>query len=167
MTTMRPQEFLHAVRARAAARLPEGLRGWHTRVVYATLQAHYGNPRVHYEVWLVRKTGRIEVGLHFEDERDRNQRLALELARHADVLRTAIGPDIELEDWTATWTRLHETVPLGPLDDALCRDVAERLAAIVTATQPLLAAAGANAALRRPALADARPFHRRRRAGWR
>jgi hypothetical protein len=115
-------------------------------VQYAALQAHYGNPRVHYEVWLVRKTGRIEVGLHFEDERERNLRLALALAAHADVLRAAIGPEVELEEWTASWTRLHETLPLGPLTDELCDEVAARLAAIVAATQPLLAeAAGASA----------------------
>lgn len=162
MTTMRPQEFLGAVRERAAARLPDGLRSWHTRIVYGTLQAHYGNPRIHYEVWLVRKTGRIEVGLHFEDERDRNLRLALELARHADALRAGIGADIELEQWTASWTRLHQTLPLGGLDEALCDAVAGRLAALVSVTQPLLAAMGAHRPLR--ATFHPRPAPRRRGA---
>ena len=141
---MRPQEFLHGVRERAAARLPDGLRGWKARVMYAALQTHYGNPRVHYEVWLVRKTGRIEVGLHFEGDKESNHAWAAFLAQHADTLRAAIGPEVELEDWTASWTRLHETLPLGALDETLCDEVAERLAAIVAATQPLLAEAGAN-----------------------
>ena len=141
---MRPHEFLHAVRERAAMQLPPSLRDWRARVMYATLQTHYGNPCVHYEVWLVRKTGRIEVGLHFEDEREVNRRWAAYLATYADQLREALGPDVELEDWTASWTRLHQTLPLGPLDDVLCDDVAARLAAIVAATQPLLGPQGAN-----------------------
>jgi hypothetical protein len=136
---MRPHEFLHAVRDRAAARLPDDLRRWTARVLYATLQAHYGNPRLHYEVWLVRKTGRIEIGLHIEADHETSRAWAMRLARHADDLRAALGPEVELEDWTASWCRLHETLPLDPLTDALCDEVAARLAALVQATQPLLA----------------------------
>src|SRR5262245_26036672 len=99
---LRPQEFLHAVQERAAARLPEDLRGWNARVMYGALQAHYGNPRVHYEVWLVRKTGRIEVGLHFEEQKEVSYAWAEYLAGYADALRAAIGPDVELEEWTSS-----------------------------------------------------------------
>lgn len=141
---MRPQEFLHAVRERAAARLPTEMRNWHARVAYGSLQLHYGNPSIHYEVWLVRKTGRVEIGLHFEAERETSRAWAVQLASHADELRAAIGPSVELEDWTASWSRLHETVPLDALDEPLCDDVALRLAEIVRATQPLLAEAGAH-----------------------
>jgi hypothetical protein len=126
---MRPHEFLNAVRERAVARLPEELRGWRARVQYAALQAHYGNPRLHYEVWLVRKTGRIEIGLHIEAERETSRAWAAFLAAHADDLRASIGPGVELEDWTASWSRLHETVPLGPLSEDLSDEVAARLAA--------------------------------------
>ena len=159
---MRPHEFLNAVRERAVARLPEELRGWRARVQYAALQAHYGNPRLHYEVWLVRKTGRIEIGLHIEAERETSRAWAAFLAAHADDLRAAIGPGVELEDWTASWSRLHETVPLGPLSEDLSDEVAARLAAIVAATQPLLAEAGANAARRRAAPGERRERWRQR-----
>lgn len=159
---MRAQEFLQAVRERAAAQLPAELRGWHARVMYGSLQTHYGNPRVHYEVWLVTKTGRIEIGLHFEGEREVNRQWAAYLAEHADEVRELAGPDAELEDWTASWTRLHQTVPLGPLDDALCGDVAARLAALVAATQPLLATAGANAARPRTSGGPRREWRKRR-----
>jgi hypothetical protein len=145
---MRPHDFLRAVRDSARSQLPENLRAWHARVVYASLQVHYGDPRRHYEVWLVRKTGRIEIGLHFESDRETSRAWAAHLARHADDIRAAVGPQVELEDWTASWCRLHETVPLAPLSDDLCQDVARRLAAIIAATQPLLAAAGAHS--RRP-----------------
>lgn len=159
---MRPQEFLGAARERAADRLPVELRNWHTRIMYASLQAHYGNPRIHYEVWLVRKTGRIEIGLHFEADRDTNHAWARLLAGHADDLRAAIGPDAELEEWTASWTRLHQTLPLAALDNALCDDVAGRLAALVAATHPLLEAAGANAPRPRTHGGATRDWRRRR-----
>ena len=159
---MRPQEFLSAVRERAAAQLPPDLRGWRARIMYASLQAHYGNPRVHYEVWLVRKTGRVEIGLHFEADKESNREWAGYLAEHADTLRAAIGPAVELEEWTASWARLHETLPLGPLDDQLCDAVAGRLATIVAATQPLLAEAGANTSRPRSYLGPRRDWRKRR-----
>jgi hypothetical protein len=134
MSMMRAQDFLFAVRDRCTAALPEALRGHHARVAYGTLQIHFGNPRVHYEVWLVRKTGRIEVGLHFEGEREDNERAALTLARRVHEIRAIVGDDIELEQWTASWTRLHLTLPLGPLIDESCDEVARRLARLIAAT---------------------------------
>jgi hypothetical protein len=159
---MRPQEFLQGVRDRAAIALPEDLRAFHARVVYATLQLHYGNPRVHYEVWLVRKTGRIEVGLHFEGERDDNVRAAAALAPRVHEVRAVAGGDVELEQWTASWTRLHVTLPLGPLTEELCDETAQRLAGLIAGTQPLL---GAMATSARPSLprSGRRRFERRRR----
>jgi hypothetical protein len=156
---MKAQEFLHGVRERTVARLPDELRGWRARVVYATLQAHYGNPRLHYEVWLVRKTARIEIGLHIEADHEASRAWAAYLAGFADELRAAIGPDVELEDWTASWCRLHVTVPLEPLSETLCDTVADRLAAIVAVTQPLL---GDQVKSGAPA-----PAHPRRRPGRR
>jgi hypothetical protein len=135
---MRPQEFLSAVRDRAAAMLPPDLRGFRARILYATLQVHYGNPRIHYEVWLVRKTGRIEVGLHFEDEREANARAAALLAERVHEVRARAGGDVELEQWTAAWTRLHVTLPLGPLTDVLCDETAARLAGLIAVTRPVL-----------------------------
>lgn len=135
---MRPQEFLQAVRDRVVRRLPERERSFRSRIVYATLQLHYGNPRVHYEVWLVHKTGRIEVGLHFEAEREENARAAATLAPHVHAIRAAVGDDVELEQWTPSWTRLHVTLPLGPLTADLCDTVARRLAGLIAVTHPLL-----------------------------
>ena len=135
---MRPQEFLYGVRDRAAAALPDELRDFRAKVVYASLQLHYGNPSAHYEVWLVRKTGRIEVGLHFEGEREDNAAAAAALAEHVHELRERAGADVELEQWTASWTRLHVTLPLGTLTESLCDDTAQRLAGLITATRPLV-----------------------------
>lgn len=136
--SMRPREFLEAVQDRAMPALPGDPRGLRGKVAYGTLQVHYGNPRVHYEVWLVRKTGRIEVGLHFEGEAEENARAAAALAPHVHEIRAIAGDDVELEQWTPSWTRLHVTLPLGPLTDALCAETATRLATLITATLPLL-----------------------------
>lgn len=137
---MRPQEFLYGVRDRAAAALPDELRDFRSKVVYASLQLHYGNPSAHYEVWLVRKTGRIEVGLHFEGEREENTRAATLLGQRVHELRERAGADIELEQWTASWTRLHVTLPLDTLTEALCDEVTRRLADLIAATRPALGA---------------------------
>lgn len=136
--TLRPQEFLQEVRDRLQAALPEPLQAFRSRVVFSTLQVHYGDPRTHYEVWIQRRTGRIEVGLHFEGERDVNYAWAGLLAGRVYEIQAHVGPDVELEEWTASWTRLHVTVPFESLDGALSGRVADRLAAMVSYAQPLL-----------------------------
>lgn len=151
---MRPQEFLEQVRVRAEQALPDDQRPVFGRVVYGMLQMHYGNPRIHFEVWLVRKTGRIEIGLHCEDERARNEQAATALAARAHELRDGGGEELELEQWTASWTRLHLTLPLGPLTDQLCDQTAGRLARLITVTLPVLGSlatrAGRQAAVTSP-----------------
>lgn len=162
----RPQEFLHAVRDGLQAALPEPLRAFRSRVVFNTLQVHYGDPRVHYEVWIQRKTGRIEVGLHFEGERDISYGWAALLAPHAHEVRAAVGPDVELEEWTPSWARLHVLVPYQALDAALARRVTERLAALVAWAQPFLRERGVGVAAVPAAArgrAQRRRFRRRRR----
>jgi hypothetical protein len=136
--SQRPQEFLQDVRDRVQAALPEPLKAFRSRVVFSTLQLHYGDPRVHYEVWVQRRAGRIEVGLHFEGEREANYRWAGLLAPRVYEVQHAVGTDVELEEWTASWTRLHVTVPFQTLGGGLARDVADRLSALVAYAQPLL-----------------------------
>ena len=51
--------FLEDVRDSALAALPASLGTPHSRVVFTSLQMHFGDPRLHYEVWPVRKTGRL------------------------------------------------------------------------------------------------------------
>lgn len=137
---MRSQEFLAAVRDQAAMLLPESLCGFHSRTTYGMLQLHYGEPRVHYEVWLVRKTGRIEIGLHFEADRETNRACAASLAGRVFEFYAAFGPAVDLEEWGPSWTRLHLTVPLEPLDEDLSRDVAIRLTDLMRLTGSQVAA---------------------------
>ena len=137
---MRPQEFLTAVQDQTIASLPESLQGASGRVRYGMLQLHYGDPRIHYEVWLVRKTERIEIGLHFEADGETNSAWAEGLAERALELCDALGPETEVEQWGPSWTRLHLTVPLCSLDERLCRDVAARLATLMRLTGEQVAA---------------------------
>ena len=130
--------FLDDVRDRALAALPESLGVPQSRVVFTSLQVHFGDPRLHYEVWPVRKTGRIELGLHLEGPQEWSRAVAMRLAAHADELRAALGPSYELEDWTASWCRLHRTLPLRRLDATLAAEVGASLAALIVATEPLL-----------------------------
>ena len=130
--------FLEEVRDSAVAALPASLGTPHSRVVFTSLQLHFGDPRLHYEVWPVRKTGRLELGLHLEGPQEWSRALAMRLAAHADELRAALGPAYELEDWTASWCRLHRTLPLRRLDAALAAEVGESLAALIVAAEPLI-----------------------------
>jgi hypothetical protein len=134
MQPMQAQEFLTAVRDQVIAALPESLRDLRSRIRYGMLQMHYAEPATHYEVWLVRKTGRIEIGLHFEGGRESNHRRAAELADRALELRESLGPEVELEEWSPSWTRLHVTIPLLELDAGLATQVSDRLASFVRLT---------------------------------
>lgn len=131
---MQMQPFLQLVLSRIEAETPSELRPWHARQRHAMLQIHYGNPRVHYEVWLQGRSGRAEVGLHFEDEPERNQRWCALFADRVLELLEALGPAVELEEWTASWARLHLTVPLPALDDAFADELAARFGRLIAVT---------------------------------
>jgi hypothetical protein len=136
---MRPHEFLLRVRELAEARLPADAPRFQGRLRFSFIQLYRDDPRIHYEVWLQRKTGHIEVGLHFEADRERSYRWAEALGRRVLELQAQLGPDAELEEWTRSWTRLHQTLPLRALDDELARDVADILARFITVMEPILA----------------------------
>jgi hypothetical protein len=135
---LRFHEFLIRVRELAEAKLPPEGRRFDGRLRISLMQLYHGDPRIHYEVWLQRKTGRIEIGLHFEGERDDNYRWARLLSERVVEIRSQLGPGVELEEWTRSWTRLHQTVPLTHLDDSLAEQVAERLARMIRVMEPIL-----------------------------
>jgi hypothetical protein len=135
---MRVRDFLMLVRERLESLLPAELRSFQARIRFNLLQVYYGRPSLHYEVWPQRKSGRIEIGLHFEGEREENYGWAAVLAERMPEVQAALGPSLELEEWTPTWTRLHHTVPLGPLTEDLAGEVAQRMAALIQTTQPTL-----------------------------
>jgi hypothetical protein len=137
------------------------------RRVWSLLQVHFGNPQIHWEVWPQRKTGRIEVGLHFEAEREKSYEWAARLGEFAGIAFAELGPQAELEEWTPSWTRVHETLEFQTLSEGLAEVASARLVAYVRTLRPLLEAADIPFTTPPPITrrkAPARQFHRRRRA---
>ena len=136
---MRVAEFMGLLQERMAALLPGELRvGMQPRIRFTWFQAHYHSPKVHYEVWLTRKTGRIEIGLHFEGPREFSYRWLELMAGHMPEIMDGLGPDFEFEEWTPSWTRIHQSIPYDPLSEALADEVATRLARAITVLQPIV-----------------------------
>ncbi len=136
---MRIRDFLMLVRERLEPLLPPELRSFQARIRFNLLQVYFDHPSLHYEVWPQKKTGRIEIGLHFEGEGETNYRWAALLAERMPEVQAALGPSMELEEWTPTWTRLHQTLPLGTLDEDEATEAAQRLAALIQTMEPILA----------------------------
>ncbi|HVP04628.1 MAG TPA: hypothetical protein VMT90_03020 [Dehalococcoidia bacterium] len=160
---MRVRDFMDLLQERSLAMLPHGLREECTaRVRFIWFQVHFHSPKVHYEVCLTRKTERIEIGLHFEGPRDFSYRWAERLAEHMLTVAAELGPEWELEEWTASWARLHLTLPYDPLSAALAEAVAERVAALITVCQPIIEAERDNVPAELEAVAPVKQASRRR-----
>ncbi|MCI0890136.1 MAG: hypothetical protein J4O04_04945, partial [Chloroflexi bacterium] len=55
-------------------------------------------------------------------------------------IQAQLGQNVELEEWTKSWTRLHETLHMdADLNEALAADVARRLARYIEVLEPILA----------------------------
>jgi hypothetical protein len=173
------EQFLLDVQDVVAKRLPKPLRRYKWRSRSSLLQVYFQEPAVHYEVWVQRKTGSVEIGLHFEGDRELNYRWAAALAEHAPEIQAQLGPDVELEEWTQKWTRLHEqrTMPGGEgwrpkdqLTDELVQQIGERLARFIEVLEPIMAEERKNVvviadAKKKPATARRRAPPRTRAAG--
>ena len=135
---MRVRDFLMLVRERLEIILPAELRSFQARIRFNLLQVYYEHPSLHYEAWPQRKSGRIEIGLHFEGAREENYGWAAVLAERMPEVQATLGSSLELEEWTPTWTRLHQSLPMGSLNEDLAAEVAERMAALIGTVQPIL-----------------------------
>jgi hypothetical protein len=132
--------FLQLVYDSLPARLPAKLRKHEWRIRWSLLQVFFESAAVHYEVWVQKKTGRIEIGLHFESsDPDANYRWAAALAPRMLEVQSKLGPNVELEEWTRAWTRLHETLAFeGKLSESLAGDVSARLAEFISVLEPIV-----------------------------
>lgn len=136
--SLRIRDFLALVHQGVAAQFGPSLGGLDWRQRFGYLQYYRGSPAVHYEVWVQRKTERLEIGLHFEGQRDANYAAAAALAGRAPDVQARIGPAYELEEWTPQWTRLHRAFPAPALTAELAADAAGRAVALITGMEPLL-----------------------------
>ena len=144
------REFFAAVVAEVRTALPAELAEFRHRANPMLLKIDYGNERVHYEVWTDGARGRVEIGLHFEDgPASTLAYLAFFDARIVEI-KHALGPEVELERWTASWGHLFESAPLGRLDRGFARSVAGRLTAQIALLQPMVEEAAIPAAEHEP-----------------
>ncbi len=139
--------FLSLVDTALSRRLPKRLRGIRRQPRASVLQVYFAGPEVHYEVAVQRKTKSLEIGLHFEGNREENFRWAEALSPRMLEIQASLGRDVELEQWTRKWTRLHQSLRIGgaewrpsrDLTEQLALQVAERLARFIEVLEPILA----------------------------
>ena len=137
---MRIRDFLARVYDALTKQLSPAFRDHEWRLRWSTLQIYFEKPAIHYEVWVQKAAGRIELGLHFEGDRSESYGWAEALAPRAIEIQAQLGPGVELEEWTASWTRLHETIGLsGKLTEELAYEVARRLARFIEVLEPIVA----------------------------
>jgi hypothetical protein len=103
-------------------------------------QVWSGNKQLHYEAWIRPRLGVIEIGLHFEADALTNARLLAAFRAHERAIRRALGPDVRIEGWDKGWARVWEPVALVTLDRAFLDRTGARIAAYVTALEPVLRA---------------------------
>ena len=136
--TLKAREFLFFTEDLAIAALPPGFDVPTRKVMWTILQLFYADPLVHFELQPQPSRGLVELGLHFEGDAEANEAAALALAQHTHEIRAALGPEWELEEWTASWRRLHRTYTFTKLTAALGREIAEEMTKAMVALAPLI-----------------------------
>ena len=136
---MKTGEFLEGLLELVRQQLPPELSGFQvTGPAMSLAKLHYGRPAVHYEVWIQKRRGEVELGLHFEGDAESNRRHLELLSRRRDAIRSALGPGVDAESWDKGWTRVHETVPLEPLSDDFLVELSFKLSAMIRTLEPML-----------------------------
>ncbi len=99
---------------------------------------YYQSPKLHYEVWVRGPERLIEVGLHFEADKTVNDRLRTYFEQRALEVHAELGPRVEIEQWTNSWSRVHEVVPYQTLDTQIVDQLSVKLARMITVLEPML-----------------------------
>jgi hypothetical protein len=139
---MTVRDFLALVDDGLRKQLGQKCNRFESRQRFGYLQYWQGEHWMHYEVWVQRKTQRLEIGLHFEGDRDRSYAAAELLAQHAVDVAEAVGPEYELEEWTTSWTRLHRSFSAPALTPELADDAARQASDLIQGMEPLLKKVG-------------------------
>jgi hypothetical protein len=133
---MRTGECLKRVRPLLRERLVEDLRDFHWEASFLA-KVWYGNHSLHYEITPRERARAIEVGLHFEADPLTNARLLAAFVANASTVRRALA-NARMEHWDRGWCRVWEPLPYRTPDGELAKDLADRIAAYVTALEPIL-----------------------------
>ena len=133
---MNTREWVFYTEDQCLAALPEVIERPQRRVMWTILQFYWDDPAVHFELQPSPGRGQVEVGLHFECTPEQNEALAARVARHACELQAVLGPEWELEEWTASWRRLHRVYHSPELNGQLARDIAAEWCRAMTLLWP-------------------------------
>jgi hypothetical protein len=135
---MRVNDFLHLVAQEARPRLPLKLRGFQTRTRFTLIQLYYTRRTLHYEVWVRGKERLLEIGLHFEADKATNAALFEYFAARAFEIKDTLGDHVDIEQWTSSWSRVHQLMPYERLDAATATAAAQRLAKMMETLQSMV-----------------------------
>ena len=140
---MKTREFFAILLDLVRGHLPAPLKDF--QVVGPTMnlvKLHYGHPNVHYEVWIQRRKGEVELGLHFEGDPASNFQHLEFLGQRLDAIRSVLGHRFVVEEWDKGWTRGHEAIPLEPLTDDFLFELSLKLSGMMQTLEPLLRSLG-------------------------
>ncbi len=101
-------------------------------------KAWYGNPALHYEIWVRARLRVVELGLHFEADDLTNARLLAAFRARAPAVKRALGPEARIEDWDRGWARVWEPLSLELAGAELRERVVSRFVAYVRVLEPIL-----------------------------
>ena len=139
---MKTREFLEVLPDLVRQQLPPELTGFEVvRPRTSLVKLHYQGPSVHYEVWMQRRRGEVELGLHFEGDADSNHRSIDLLSQRSKDIKVSLGTGVEVGPWDRGWTRVHETLTWEPLVDDFLIEVSLKLSGMMRTLEPLLAGA--------------------------
>lgn len=133
---MQAREFLFYVEDLAVAALPKDVPKPERKVMWTILQLFWDNPQAHFELQPQPSRALIELGLHFEGPAEQNELWAQRIAERAGDIQAVLGPAWELEEWTASWRRLHRTFPFEQLTGELGREVAAEMTKAISLLWP-------------------------------
>jgi hypothetical protein len=120
------------------ARLPEDLQRLQVRQRGSLIKLFAEEPSIHFELWVHRSRGRVELGLHFETrDAARNRRLLDYVSDDLMFLKEALGQGLEPEPWDKGWTRLYLSYPLQRLDPDEQARLAAAFARFIETLEPM------------------------------
>ncbi len=138
----RPSEFFRTLPSQLKPHLPRDLRRFEQRVRNWMAQVYYGDFSAHYEASAYTRLNAFEIGLHFERRgRELNDALMQQFTPHVFEIKHALGDGVHFERWDKGWSKIYETVPLAPYDEAYLERIAARMAAFIACLQPILSEA--------------------------
>jgi hypothetical protein len=135
---MRLQQFQVSFVDKTRQKLPRALRDFHARAFFTLVKLSYAHPKIHYEVAVRGKERLLEIGLHCEDTKSLNDALLVFFESRAFEIHAELGERVEIEQWTNSWSRVHQVMPYTSLDEALVDQVANELARLIAVLEPMV-----------------------------